>query len=106
VSDALSSDTVDQVRGLAAQAEMEKVVHFRRDVVPFVLLDCLHLSIMTMTTVGYGDVTPEVWYSKLATDAQALTGVAILVIALGLFLSGSAATPVRPPPTSEATPPH
>jgi amino acid transporter len=54
----------------------------------FVLLDCLHLSISTMTTLGLGDITPKSWDSKLATDIQVLSGQALLVVALGMFLAG------------------
>lgn len=49
------------------------------------LLDCLHFSVVTMTTTGYGDITPTRLYSKLTADLQILFGLAILVVALGML---------------------
>lgn len=58
----------------AAQADFPEVVRFRRHAVWPVLGDCFHLSIITITTVGYGNIAPNTWYAKLATDVEALTG--------------------------------
>jgi Ion channel len=71
----------------AGRREFEDVVRFKPNAVPWVLLDCLHLSIMTIATVGYGNVAPNAWYAKLATNAEALTGTALLVVALALLLA-------------------
>src|SRR5689334_6282254 len=43
-------------------------------------LDALYLSVMTLTTVGYGDVAP-------ATDAGKLFTVGFVVIGMGLLLA-------------------
>lgn len=49
------------------------------------LADCLHLSVVTMATLGYGDISPQRWYSKLATDLQVLAGQVLFVVALGML---------------------
>lgn len=49
-----------------------------------VFLDCFHFSIMTITTVGYGDITPRERIAKLASDAEVLTGITLFVVALGM----------------------
>jgi hypothetical protein len=49
-----------------------------------VFLDCLHFSIMTITTVGYGDITPRQRIAKLASDAEVITGIVLFVVALGM----------------------
>jgi hypothetical protein len=48
-------------------------------------LDCLHFSIVTMTTTGYGDIYPNRWYSKIAADLQIVSGMTMLVFALGML---------------------
>ncbi len=50
------------------------------------LLQCLHFSVVTMATVGYGDVHPNQWYSRLAVDGQILIGQILVVFALGCVL--------------------
>ncbi len=49
-------------------------------------LQCLHFSVVTMATVGYGDVNPNKWYSQLAVDIQILMGQILIVFALGCVL--------------------
>ena len=39
-----------------------------------------------MATVGYGDVHPNQWYSRLAVDMQILIGQILIVVALGCVL--------------------
>ena len=66
----------------------EEVVRFKSSAVLGVTLDCLHLSVITITTVGYGNIAPSVWYSKLAANIEALTGTILFVVALGMLFSG------------------
>lgn len=54
----------------------------------YVFADCLHLSVITMTTVGYGDISPKSWYAKMACDTQAISGVILFVLALGMLFGG------------------
>jgi hypothetical protein len=69
----------------AAQRPLEQVVRFQPAARLAVFGDCLHFSVMTMTTVGLGDISPRLWYTKLASDIQALTGVSLFVVALGML---------------------
>jgi hypothetical protein len=71
---------------LTERRSFRDVAVFRTRDVWSVLLDCQHLSIMTIATVGYGNISPSTWYSKLATNLEALTGTALLVVALALLL--------------------
>lgn len=50
------------------------------------LLQCLHFSVVTMATVGYGDVNPHKWYSQFAVDMQIIIGQILVVFALGCVL--------------------
>jgi hypothetical protein len=74
-------------RSELAQRAYSEFVKFRARAAPSVLSDCFHLSVMTIASVGYGNIAPSTWYSKLATDFEALTGIALLVIALGMLFS-------------------
>jgi hypothetical protein len=49
-------------------------------------LQCLHFSVVTMATVGYGDMNPDKWYSQLAVDIQILIGQILIVFGLGCVL--------------------
>ena len=50
-------------------------------------IDCFHYSIVTMTTLGFGDMHPTTWYSKLITDFQVLIGLGVTVISFGRYFS-------------------
>ena len=71
-----------------AQLNPDRIIAFRTKAVPEVLSDCLHLSVMTLATVGYGNLAPTAWYAKMATNVEALSGIALFVLALGVLFSG------------------
>jgi hypothetical protein len=50
-------------------------------------LDSLYFSGVTITTIGYGDVTPVFWVSRLLAVCEALSGMLIIVIALATYLT-------------------
>ncbi|HKJ34945.1 MAG TPA: potassium channel family protein [Solirubrobacterales bacterium] len=43
------------------------------------VVDSFYFSVMTLTTIGYGDLTPTTDLSKLFTVAFALSGIGLLV---------------------------
>jgi len=49
-------------------------------------LECLYFSTVTITTLGYGDITPTGWLGQVATASEALLGI----ILIGLFLNATA----------------
>lgn len=53
-----------------------------------VWFDCLHFSTVTIATLGYGDISPKAWYSKLAADLEVLMGIVFVSLSLGRVLSG------------------
>jgi len=77
---------VEDVLKNAKVEPMSAVVKFVPTARISVLVDCWHVSVVTMTTLGSGDILPSVWYSKLASDIQVLAGVVLLVIALGMAI--------------------
>jgi hypothetical protein len=64
-----------------------KEITFQLENRALVALDSLYLSVVTITTVGFGDITPNQWYSKIAVMIEALTGTTLLVLALGMVFS-------------------
>lgn len=56
------------------------------------VLDCVHFSVVTLSTVGYGDGYPVLWYSKLVVDIEILLGLGITVLAVGRHFASSAAS--------------
>jgi hypothetical protein len=49
--------------------------------------DSLYLSVVTITTLGYGDLAPTAPVSKLFTALEALSGIAFMSVALGHYFS-------------------
>jgi len=42
------------------------------------IIDCFYFSTTTMSTIGYGDITPQKWYSRMAVSLEQLMVIAIL----------------------------
>lgn len=52
-----------------------------------IFLDSLYLSIMTITTVGFGDMVPLTTFGKILTASESLIGVGFLGVVLGHYFS-------------------
>ncbi|GHD59295.1 potassium channel family protein [Jeongeupia chitinilytica] len=51
-------------------------------------LDCLHFSIVTSATVGYGDIYPRDWLARLLTDVHILSATGVAVVGFGRYFAG------------------
>ncbi len=51
-------------------------------------IDAMHLTIQTLTTVGYGDVPLKTDEGKIFSDGLGVAGVVIVTIGLGLIVQG------------------
>jgi hypothetical protein len=83
-----SGEYLDAFKAAAASDRPNVKPTFKPESRLAAFLDCVHFSIVTMTTTGYGDISPNQLYSKLAADVQILAGVAVLVFALGMAFGG------------------
>jgi len=70
-----------------SREEFEKVVQYIPQNSLKVYLDCIHFSIATITTTGYGDITPRTWFSRLIANAETIIGQVLTVLALGMFFT-------------------
>lgn len=50
------------------------------------LLDALYISMVTMSTLGFGDITPTAGWLRIATPLEALFGFALLTVAVSWVL--------------------
>lgn len=57
------------------------------------VIDCIYLSVVTLTTSAYGDIYPNQWYSKLLTCTEVIVGFSFIVLALGSVVGGSNSNP-------------
>ena len=53
-------------------------------------LDALYFSTITLTTIGYGDITPKTEIGKLFTIFYVLFGVGIIAAILNIMVKGAA----------------
>ena len=74
-------------RGLAivALALIAGGTVFYRAVEGFTWVDSLYFTVVTLTTVGYGDVSPDTTVGKVFTVFYLLIGVGVLVAFLALI---------------------
>merc|ERR1712166_41148 len=47
------------------------------------IIDCVYFTVLTLTTIGYGDMAPETSAKKIFTTFYVLVGFCILGYALG-----------------------
>jgi len=47
--------------------------------------DAMYWSLITLTTVGYGDVSPVTWIGKVISVATALMGVSVVALLTGIL---------------------
>ena len=52
-------------------------------------VDCFHYSCVSITTLGYGDMLPTKWYTKLLTDIEVILGMGVAIVGLGRFFSNN-----------------
>ncbi|MEM0984308.1 MAG: ion transporter [Planctomycetota bacterium] len=57
--------------------------------------DAMYWAIITMTTVGYGDATPQTGIGKAITAALTLTGYAMIIVPTGI-ISAELSAPHKP----------
>jgi len=54
---------------------------------PFPYFDLLYFSIVTITTVGYGDIQPAIWVSKAFIISEILFGLGFVLLLFTMLIS-------------------
>lgn len=54
---------------------------------PFSYFDMLYYSLVTITTVGYGDITPTHWISKLFVIGEIMFGLGFVLLLFTMLIS-------------------
>lgn len=70
------------------------------------ILSSLWCGIMTITTVGYGDIYPITPFGKVIAGLLACSGIALIALPAGIFTSGLVAEMNRPKNENGQTCPH
>jgi voltage-gated potassium channel Kch len=54
---------------------------------PLPYFDLLYFSLVTITTVGYGDIQPGLWFSKIFVISEILFGVGFALLLITMLIS-------------------
>ncbi len=78
------------VVGFATLYLLTQSVGFSEKQIVTCSLDALYFSMITITTVGYGDIRPICSIGRWLSIAETLMGIILIVIVIGTFLTGVA----------------
>jgi len=83
-----SSDTASfKEMAVVWEADSPATLSQHRAKLHSVYFDSVYLSLITITTVGYGDMAPVSPFAKILTGLEGLAGVGFLGLALGHYFS-------------------
>ena len=72
----------------ASRLPLTDVISFNHQAKVPVFLDCLYFSAVTITSTGYGDITPLARFSKILVVIESVSGVLLVAIGIAIALGG------------------
>jgi hypothetical protein len=85
-----------EMREIASTRTQQEVIQFVPEARLEIFADCLHFSVITMTTVGYGDITPRSLAARVGADVEAICNTLLLIFGVGVIL-GARRIEAKPP---------
>jgi len=79
----------------ASRLPLTEVISFNHEAKVPVFLDCLYFSGVTITSTGFGDITPLARFSKILVVIESVSGVLLVAIGIAIALGGLGSS--RPP---------
>ena len=80
--------SVEQIERLAGRTDKNtRVIEYQKQNVTEVYVDCLYFSVACIATVGFGDISPSLWFTKLFAALEVFFGLSIFVFAIGMLFS-------------------
>lgn len=81
--ESVSTDEMKQLMNLTNSSSP----YYLNDNISAVYLDCIYFSLVCVTTVGFGDISPNIWYTKLFVMLEIAIGMSIFIFAIGFLFS-------------------
>jgi len=78
--------TTEQIENFVKSKKNDiKVIEYQSHNWSEVYFDCLFFSVMCVSVGSFGDITPNLWYTKLFTMVETLFGISIFILAIGML---------------------
>jgi hypothetical protein len=72
----------------ASRFPLTEVISFNHQAKVPVFLDCLYFSAVTITSTGFGDITPLGRFAKMLVVIESVSGVVLVAIGIAIALGG------------------
>ncbi len=78
--------SIESIESIVLNTEKNEIEYQHQNCLE-VYIDCLYFSTVSIATVGFGDISPNLGYTKLFAILEILIGISIFVFALGMLFS-------------------
>jgi voltage-gated potassium channel len=65
----------------------ESATYWDKDSIPLGIVNSIYFSGVTITTLGYGDISPVHWYPQFLSVYEVLCGFTLIVVCFAVYLS-------------------